>query len=405
MCISKQMESYDYIIAGGGCAGLSLAYYLSQSAAPGASVLIIDREQKSNNDRTWCFWTEEPIAYDRIVARKWQKLAFKSHKASRSDELAQQYQLIRSADFYELTQSAIRRKSNFQFLYGDIARTGEDEHGAFAVVDNEKYYATWLFDSCFTWQQLQQSETYQHFLIQHFKGWFIETDHPTFTPDCATLMDFRTPQHGDARFLYVLPLSATKALVEYTIFSDRLLSDAEYDETLRDYIRETMGIHSYRILEKERGAIPMTDLQLQWDSASRIVPIGTLGGAVKPTTGYAFLRIQQQAQRIVQALAKTGRPEIGKRKQRFRFYDKLLLSILQHEGGSAASIFRHLFMHNDMSRILTFLDERTNIWQEAKIFARLPLLPFLRAIKRVYWSRLKTVQKSLFQLATTKKIV
>lgn len=399
------MESYDYIIAGGGCAGLSLAYYLSQSASSDASVLIIDREQKTNNDRTWCFWTENPINFDHIVAKKWQKLAFNSPKANRSDNPAQQYQLIRSSDFYELTQSTIRQKPNFQFLYGDISRTGEDERGAFAVVGNEKYYAKWLFDSCFTWQKLKQSETYQHFLIQHFKGWFIETDHPTFTPDCATLMDFRTPQHGDARFLYVLPLSETKALVEYTIFSDKLLSDGEYDETLRDYIGDILGIPSYRIMEKERGAIPMTDLQLQWDGASRVVPIGTLGGAVKPTTGYAFLRIQQQTQRIVRALEQTGRPEIGKRKQRFRFYDKLLLSILQHEGGSAASIFRHLFMHNDMSRILTFLDERTNVWQEARIFARLPLLPFLRAIRRVYFSGWKTIPKSLFQPATTKKIV
>ena len=45
------MKNYDYIIAGGGAAGLSLAWYLSQTTKANASVLIIDKDKKQNNDK------------------------------------------------------------------------------------------------------------------------------------------------------------------------------------------------------------------------------------------------------------------------------------------------------------------------------------------------------------------
>ena len=50
---------YDFIIAGSGCAGLSLAVRLIQSGCKFERVLIIDRDLKNTNDRTWCFWTEQ----------------------------------------------------------------------------------------------------------------------------------------------------------------------------------------------------------------------------------------------------------------------------------------------------------------------------------------------------------
>ena len=49
---------YDYIICGGGAAGLSLASGLSlDNSLSAKKILIIDPEYpKKNNDRTWCFW-------------------------------------------------------------------------------------------------------------------------------------------------------------------------------------------------------------------------------------------------------------------------------------------------------------------------------------------------------------
>lgn len=399
------MESYDYIIAGGGCAGLSLAYYLSRSNLRNAKVLIVDRDEKVRNDRTWCFWTEQSTAFDQIVANNWQELSFKNAQGTIQANLPQQYQMIRSADFYRFTKSAIRQFSNFHWLQGNINRTGEDESGAYAIVDGKMYRAKQVFDSCFNWRDWQRQSGSHQFLLQHFKGWFIETDTPVFNPEQATLMDFRTPQQGNARFLYVLPFSERAALVEYTVFSSEIEPESVYDQALKNYLHNHLNIQEYRILETEKGAIPMTDLSLRWNGTSKVVPIGTPGGAVKPTTGYAFLRIQQQARSIVRGLEQTGEPVFPKTKRRFRFYDRLLLSILQHEGGNAAAVFSALFQRNTMNTILTFLDERTNIWQEANIFARLPFMPFLRAIVRVYLMERSTKFSPKPRLQTAKKIV
>lgn len=58
----SSLIKYDYIIAGMGCAGLSMAVQLSQSSLPFSKVLLVDKESKNENDRSWCFWQKkEPI--------------------------------------------------------------------------------------------------------------------------------------------------------------------------------------------------------------------------------------------------------------------------------------------------------------------------------------------------------
>jgi hypothetical protein len=59
---------YDYIIAGAGCAGLSLAVHMIHSGKfPDKKILFIDKHPKKFNDRTWCFWENQPTIFDPIV--------------------------------------------------------------------------------------------------------------------------------------------------------------------------------------------------------------------------------------------------------------------------------------------------------------------------------------------------
>ena len=52
---SHHQPTYTYILAGGGMAGLSLAFYLNQSSVPFDSILIIDQAEKNTRDKTWCY--------------------------------------------------------------------------------------------------------------------------------------------------------------------------------------------------------------------------------------------------------------------------------------------------------------------------------------------------------------
>lgn len=67
------MRHYDFILAGGGLAGMSLAYRLIHGSLRDASILILDRDSKEGNGRTWCFWAPpgQPTLFDGIVSREW----------------------------------------------------------------------------------------------------------------------------------------------------------------------------------------------------------------------------------------------------------------------------------------------------------------------------------------------
>ncbi|MFC7666575.1 lycopene cyclase family protein [Hymenobacter humi] len=172
------------------------------------------------------------------------------------------------------------------------------------------------------------------YLLQHFVGWEVETEANAFNPEVVEFMDFRGEQHHEARFMYVLPFSARKALVEYTLFSEVPLAKAEYEAAIREYLATALGINNYRIVAEEVGAIPMTDHPLPAQAGKHIINLGTRGGRAKPSTGYAFKRIQQQSARLVEALASTGRPPADPTgdKWQFRLFDTLLLDIMQRRG-------------------------------------------------------------------------
>jgi lycopene beta-cyclase len=148
---------------------------------------------------------------------------------------------------------------------------------------------------------------------------------------------------------------------------------------LGNYIEEKLQVEEFWVEEEEFGVIPMSNLTYPESESPRIIQIGTPGGSVKPTTGYAFLNIIRQSKEWADLLLSEEKDR-SSAPPRFTFYDNLLLHILQEEGHQASGIFSALFRNNPMHRILTFLSERSHLGQEALIFLRLPFLPFLRAL-------------------------
>ena len=120
---------------------------------------------------------------------------------------------------------------------------------------------------------------------KHFHGWFLRTARDAFTPSAPYLMDFRTrqPEHG-LSFGYVLPTGPREALVEYTAFSARPLTDKAYDHALRDYTGRVLGLppDAFQVVGHERGVIPMTDAVLPRACGDSVFRIGAAGGATRP---------------------------------------------------------------------------------------------------------------------------
>lgn len=387
------MKQYDYIIAGGGLAGLSLAYYLNESPTlRNKKVLIIDKVIKKANDRTWCFWTDKEMVFDDIVIRKWQNIRFFGTNFQKEIDINPfYYKMIRGKDFYEFTQNKLKKNSNIDWLLGDVEGVVDLENGATVRVDGTDYFADFVFNSVFDVEefkkQIDDKSAKYFYQLQHFKGWIIETEKAEFKPDEIHLMDFRTEQKDNARFFYVLPFSEKKALIEYTIFSDTLLEKSTYDDYLKSYISETLGIKNYKIEETEYGVIPMTNHPFKKNAGKHILNIGTVGGDVKMSSGYAFVRIQEATKKTVEHLEKTGNPfyKVATFEKRFNIYDTLILGILQSEGGLIKPIFSKLFEKNTIETVFNFLNEKTKLREELRLFYSLPNLPFWRSIFRVYF--------------------
>jgi lycopene beta-cyclase len=251
-----------------------------------------------------------------------------------------------------------------------------DEKETYAVVNGQKIYAGFIFNSILFEQPLLKKNEYH--LLQHFKGWVIETEKPVFNPGEATLMDFRIGQQHGTTFVYVMPFSATKALVEYTLFTRQLLESQEYDKGLQEYIQQFITKGNYRITEKEFGVIPMTNHRFP-SSQGNIIHIGTAGGQTKASSGYTFQFIQKQSAAITEQLILTDNPFVEATPRRFHFYDSVLLNILHHKNQMGPGIFTDLFKKNKPQHVLRFLDNESSFKEELKIISSLPVWPFLKA--------------------------
>jgi lycopene beta-cyclase len=117
--------------------------------------------------------------------------------------------------------------------------------------------------------------------------------------------------------------------------------------------------------------------------------IGTLGGMVKPSSGYAFTRIQADSAAIVRSLLHAGHPfDVPASPQFYRTCDALMLNVMACHGDQAKPIFTAMFKNNPIERILRFLDETTSPRENLAMMASLPAWLFVRA-----WFELKVLRK------------
>lgn len=376
---------YDYVFCGTGASASLLLLELHQNnLLQHANVLLIDPDKKDKRDKTFCFWADadDPISVDlkSLISHTW------DHVALAGEEIEpiwpMRYNHISSIDLYNQVHR-LTQQYQWHKINTCADEVGSDEQGPFVCCNGEKIRAKYIFDSRPPiYHPPQEGETH---ISQSFVGWMIETEQEIKKPNAFRFMDFQIEQQGSTQFVYVLPFSARKALVEVTRFGAETINHTQAENLLADYIQRNFG--AYTVADVETGCIPMSNTVIESNAVSGIVLLGARNYHIKPSTGYAFKNMYYHARNIASAIKHNKPVELLNKTHvnahhhgRHSFYDGLLLDILKNKPQEGKRIFEALLAKVDTKKILNFLDEKTGIATDISIFSQLPWQPFISTL-------------------------
>ncbi len=358
----------DIAILGGGCAGLSVGVRL---AAAGRSLCVIEPRAAYAEDRAWSFWRTTRDPFEDCVRRSWERWDVQGPGGFvRRGSTRLRYQSVGAGAFYARAQALIGDQPQASLSLGVTARDAVPTAAGWRIAtDSGELSARHLIDT----RPPRRRPGYGQF----FLGREIRTERPVFDPETVQLMQFRPARSSGVDFVYILPYARDLALVEVTSFAPRAPDHAVFDSWLRDEIAALDPGH-HEVLREERGALPM-EVGFRDPVPDGRIRMGLGGGAARPSTGYAFTRIQRQADLVAGAFA-DGHPVPASLDGPFaRFMDRVFLQVIRTVPERGPALFESLFRNTAPDRLEHFLSGSVHPVDRLSVMTSLPTLPFLRA--------------------------
>ena len=353
------MKEFDYIIIGGGCAGLSLAYELEiHEKLRNKTLAIIEPREEYKRDKTWSFWKVATHNFDDCVKKNWENFSVNIPGKTKYLECKNfPYQSIDSGLFYEKIKSKLKKNENI-FLFKNLEEVNTQNSLVFnSVPIIEKNYLN---------------------LWQHFCGVEIKTENDIFDEKIFNLMDFDCEQRESVHFFYTLPYTKNRALVETTWLSKMNdNSQKDYENQINNYIKNNLKIKSYEITYKEEGAIPLF-YPLNKNEKNKI-NIGTAGGMTRLSTGYTFLNIQEHSKYIRENIDNISKAKKFEIDRKYQFLDEIFLRVLQKNPEKMSDVFFRMFKTSPKT-VIKFLSNKSNFLEDLSIIFKMPKYIFIKAL-------------------------
>lgn len=365
----------DLAIIGGGCAGLSLARELAQRQTS-QSVIILEPRTHYQDDRSWCFWAPRQHALSHLVSHTWAAWLFGQHAQSyeKRGSVSHPYQYIRSSDFYQDCWKTIEHCPAIESRLGTTVLKIEHHLDGWRIeTDRDCLFATHVIDTRPpSPQQLAQATLYQCFL-----GVEIElSDEITIDHSTIELMTDMRVVNNDFYFTYLLPTSPNRLLIELTVFAKTPQSAEDLKSAFNQLLNDR-GYYTSTILRTEYGILPM-GLPMEKTELPRA---GMSAGALRPSSGYGFMRIQRWAKQCAEyycahdaVLAQTTSHFLLQK------MDQLFLKVLHDQPQLAPILFEQLFSRTDAERLIRFMNDHAKGLDYLHIVASLPKGPFIKAL-------------------------
>ena len=353
------MKEFNYVIIGGGCAGLSLAYELEiHEKLKDKTLAIIEPRKEYKRDKTWSFWKVAPHNFDDCVKKNWENFSVNIPGKTNYLECKNfPYQSIDSGLFYEKIKNKLKKNENI-FFFKNIEEINKQNSLVFNSVPNIKKNHLNLW--------------------QHFCGVEIKTDNDIFDEKIFNLMDFDCEQRESVHFFYTLPYTKNRALVETTWLSKMNdNSQKDYENQINNYIKNNLKIKNYEITYKEEGAIPLF-YPLNKNEKNKI-NIGTAGGMTRLSTGYTFLNIQEHSKYIRENIDNISNAKKFEIDKKYQFLDEIFLRVLKKNPEKMSDIFFRMFKTSPKT-VIKFLSNKSNFLEDLSIIFKMPKLIFIKAL-------------------------
>jgi len=373
---------YDILLVGGGLVNGLLAWQLKR-VKPWLRFLILERGTTLGGRHTWSFH-EKDLSSDALnwvrplVSASWPfyQVVFPEYER----KLENRYYSIRSRKFHEVLLGELADQVRFN---SEVVTVSENQ---VVLKDGQILSAKWVVDGRGI-PDLDGSACG----FQKFCGLEVEVNHPhgLIAP---VLMDATVPQKEGYRFMYCLPWSENRLLIEDTRYSE---SPEINPEEFRKEILQYCAKKNWQVREvfyEETGCLPLP-LNKHFCSRGRSpeelretsLTVGMRAGLFHPTTGYSF----PMAIRTVELLLKVhdeafwnqeleGFCQNVHKEQRFF----ILLNRVMFFGNRPEERFRFLqhFYRLPNNLIDNFYAHRVSLLDKARFFLRTPPVPIRAAL-------------------------
>lgn len=390
--ILMMQTEVDLVILGAGCAGLSLAMHLAEMEQICPKTLLLEQRVIYENDRTWCFWGDKQTPFAHLTQHQWTEVNVQSgEKSALIDCSLAPYHILSGGCFYSHTIESIKKNSLLELKAGVTVLTDPEYH------DN-KWHLHTSFGQVVTkaivdTRPIAIDTMNATLLWQSFLGYEIECEDIVFNPRTAHLMDFCESNSDYVGFTYLLPLSETKALIEFTVFAKKPYFKDELINQLNNSVSHYIKDKFYKVVRTESGLIPMGLSQNPVSfntskSNSGYVRVGVNAGAARPATGYAFQRIQLWAAQCAQSIKRTGLP-ISHRQDSWlqRNMDYLFLNVIGNNPILGPDLLMDLFSKTEHKRLIRFLSDKPQLFDYISVIKALPSMPFIKELVRLFIRR------------------
>jgi lycopene beta-cyclase len=273
---------FDAVFVGGGLStALSVLALLERN--PHARLAVVERGAQLGGNHTWCFHAADvpaaaaPLVSSLEVAR-WSGYTVKFPRRTR--RVASSYACVTSERLHEVVSARLAQAPNCALLLASHAV--QLEANRVRLRDGRELRAPLVVDATGPTEHEVADAGYQKFV-----GLEMCVEGGDY-PSEPLLFDACIPQYDGFRFMYLLPISRRRLLVEETFFSDCPQLDEERSvAAILGYVAG-LGMRVREVHRVERGVLPMPWRDPDIDPAARPLRAGYRAGLFHPVTGYSF---------------------------------------------------------------------------------------------------------------------